>query len=215
MSNLVIWGCGGHGRVILDIAQAMAAFARIVFYDDAGLPGQTVSGMAVISGDVSQLRDLGLDSFVIAIGTNEARARCYARAIEAGLQPATCIHPTGWISPRAFLGAGTVVMPRVVVQTDARVGLNCILNTGVIVEHDCTIEDHVHLSPGVSLGGNVAIGPGAHLGTGAIAIPGARIGARAIVGAGAVVLSEIPPDVTAVGVPARIIRQHHGERNAT
>jgi acetyltransferase-like isoleucine patch superfamily enzyme len=41
------------------------------------------------------------------------------------------------------------------------------------------------------------------LGVGAAVVPGRRIGARTVVGAGAVVVHDLPPDVTAVGVPAR------------
>ena len=203
--RLVVWGSGGHGRVVFDVAAAMNCFESLAFYDDAGEPGRVVSGVEVITGGVERLRGLGFKELVVAIGLNEVRARCHSEANAAGLEMATCIHPTAWVSPFATIGAGTVVMPRVVVQSGASVGVDCILNTGVLVEHDCLIGDHAHLSPGVVLGGDVSVGMFAHVGTGAIAIPGARIGARATIGAGAVVRGSIPPSVTAVGVPARIL----------
>jgi acetyltransferase EpsM len=207
MANLIIWGCGGHGRVILDIARAMGCFEKIAFYDDRGTDGQFVSGVEVLSGGIHRMADLGFDLCVAGIGPNEIRAARYHDAISVKLQPTTCIHPTAWISGRASIGAGSVIMPRVVVQTDAKVGVNCILNTGVIVEHDCQIGDHAHLSPGVTLSGTVTVGEYAHLGAGAIAIPGAVVGARTIIGAGAVVLGQVPANVTAVGIPARVISQ--------
>ena len=92
-------------------------------------------------------------------------------------------------------------MPGVVVQVDALVGENCILNTGAIVEHDCIVADHVHLSPAVTLCGKVTVGSFTHLGAGVTVIPGIGIGARAVV------LQEIPSDSTAVGIPARVIKQ--------
>lgn len=204
MKNLLIWGAGGHGRVILDIARAMGTFGRIAFYDDS----EDVTGKVPverISGGFQEARRLGFDTFVVAIGPNATRARRFEEALATGMEAAICIHPTAWISPSAVIGEGTVVMPGVVMQTDSRVGVNCILNTGTIVEHDCVVGDHVHLSPGVTLCGNVTVGPLAHLGAGVTVIPGGSIGSGAVVGAGAVVLQEIPGGVTAVGVPARVI----------
>jgi len=50
------------------------------------------------------------------------------------------------------------------------------------------------------------IGDGACIGAGATVINGMEIGALAVIGAGAVVTRNIPPGVTAVGVPARITK---------
>jgi acetyltransferase-like isoleucine patch superfamily enzyme len=44
------------------------------------------------------------------------------------------------------------------------------------------------------------------VGMGALVLPERRVGANAIVGAGAVVTRHLPDGVTAVGVPARVIR---------
>jgi acetyltransferase-like isoleucine patch superfamily enzyme len=46
----------------------------------------------------------------------------------------------------------------------------------------------------------------AFLGIGAKVIPGVKIGAGTTVGAGAVVIEDLPENVTAVGVPARVIK---------
>lgn len=195
---LVIWGCGGHGRVVLDIARATGRFGECVFYADEPPSEQTINEAPVLA------RLPAAAAFIIAIGDNRIRQQRFEQALAAGLSPAVCIHPTAVISPYARIGAGTVIMPLSVVQTGAVIGLNCILNTASIVEHDCAVGDHVHLSPGVALGGNVSIADRAHLGVNASARPGCRIGADAIVGAGSVVIAEIPPDCTAHGVPARV-----------
>jgi sugar O-acyltransferase (sialic acid O-acetyltransferase NeuD family) len=191
----VIWGCGGHARVVHDVARAMNVFDQTAFHDD---------DPATATLSVSQLSQAGFEEFIIAIGANSTRASRFDEALRAGLRPAVCVHPTAWVSPDASIGVGTVIMARAVVQSNARVGKNCIINTGAIVEHDCTIGDHTHLSPSATLGGAVIVGEYVHMGIGAIALPGSCIGDRAVIGAGAVVLREIPADVTAVGVPARI-----------
>ena len=44
------------------------------------------------------------------------------------------------------------------------------------------------------------------LGGGVILLPGVTVGANTVVGAGAVVTKDLPPNVVAVGTPARVIR---------
>jgi maltose O-acetyltransferase len=52
----------------------------------------------------------------------------------------------------------------------------------------------------------ITIGHNAWLGGGVIVGPGVTIGENTVVGAGAVVTRDLPPDVLAVGVPARVVR---------
>jgi maltose O-acetyltransferase len=52
----------------------------------------------------------------------------------------------------------------------------------------------------------IAIGANAWLGGGVIVLPGMRIGENTVVGAGTVVTRDLPPNVVAVGNPARVVR---------
>jgi maltose O-acetyltransferase len=52
----------------------------------------------------------------------------------------------------------------------------------------------------------IVIGDNVWLGGGVIVLPGVTIGANTVVGAGAVVTRDLPPDVVAVGNPARVLR---------
>jgi sugar O-acyltransferase (sialic acid O-acetyltransferase NeuD family) len=208
MSDLVLWGAGGHGKVVLDIARAMGGFKMISFLDDAcEEPAHEFCGCPVFGAGryLQLLKAKGRSQYVVSIGRNEVRATCFQRAFDHGLLPATLVHPSAVISQSARLGAGTVVMAKVVINAGALIGKNCIVNTAAVVEHDCRIGDHVHLSPGVLLGGGVTVHSFAHLGIGAIALPGAEVGERAIVGAGAVVVNSVPADATVVGIPARAL----------
>jgi acetyltransferase EpsM len=203
--KLLLWGAGGHAKVVLDIALATQAFTDIGFLDDAGKKGAWFRGYPILGGLECLPSLAGPPYFLIAIGDNRIRASRYAAAAGAGLTAATLVHPSAIVSPSATMGEGTVVMPRAVVNADARVGRNCIVNTGAIVEHDCVIGDHVHISPGAVLGGSVRVGDFTLVGTGAHALPGAVIEEGAVVGAGAVVLDRVPAYATAVGVPAKVV----------
>jgi len=206
MSDLVLWGAGGHGKVVLDVARAMGRFGTISFIDDAcERPGREFCDCQVFEASryLQLLKGKGCSQYLVSIGKNEMRAACFQRALEHGLLPVRLVHPSAVISESARLEDGTVVMARVVINAGAQIGKNCILNTAAVVEHDCRVGDHVHLSPGVLLGGGVTVHSFAHVGLGAIALPGAEIGEGAIVGAGAVVLGSVPSGTTVVGIPAR------------
>jgi sugar O-acyltransferase (sialic acid O-acetyltransferase NeuD family) len=206
MNGLLIWGAGGHGKVVLDVAQATQIWDTIAFIDDCWSAGKTeFMGLPVLGAreQLPLLLDRGYSEFIVAIGVNVSRAKCFAEALARGFLPATMVHPTSVVSRSALIGPGTVVMPRAVVNAGSVIGEDSIINTGAVVEHDCVVGSHVHLSPGVVLGGGVRIGAYAHVGLSATVLPHAEIGEFATIGAGAVVLHSVVPGETVVGVPAR------------
>ncbi|EMO8691087.1 TPA: serine O-acetyltransferase [Streptococcus pyogenes] len=109
------------------------------------------------------------------------------------------IHPGAQIAPGVFIdhGAGLVI------------GETAIIEKGVMLYH------------GVTLGGtgkdcgkrHPTIRQGALISAHAQVIGPIDIGANAKVGAAAVVLSDVPEDVTVVGVPAKIVRVHGQKDN--
>lgn len=221
--RLLIWGAGGHGKVVADTAIALCKYREIAFIDDDPTRlGQRVIGIPVIGASTDLAGRLtGWEEAFIAIGDNGRRADAWRRVKRLGYRIATLQHPLAAISPFASVAEGTLVMPRAVINANAIVGKYCIVNSGAIVEHDCIVEDGAHISPAVSISGGAWVGECAHLGIGSIVLPGVRIGKRAVIGAGGVVCHDLPADVLAVGVPARIVRyqnhedpsfdsQHHG-----
>jgi serine O-acetyltransferase len=96
----------------------------------------------------------------------------------------------------AEFGPGLVLLHStgVVINGQVRGGAN------VYIYHQVTIGAERRQSP--ILGNNVFIGAGAKI-IGSIAIgDGARIGANAVV------IDDVPPHCTAVGIPARVVRRH-------
>ena len=88
----------------------------------------------------------------------------------------------------------------------SRIGNNVIINTGAIVEHENIIEDSAHIGPGAVLAGKVTVKKETFIGIRVAVKEYITIGKNVTVGAGAVVLEDIPDNVVAVGIPAKIIK---------
>lgn len=135
-------------------------------------------------------------------------------------------HPD-WIDESAYVAEG------VVVRGDVRIGPESSVWFGAVVRGDtervrigarsnvqdlavvhcdpgypCEIGDGVTIGHGAVVHGAL-VGDGALIGIRAVVLNGAKIGAGSLIGAGAVVTegTEIPPNVLAVGTPARVIRE--------
>ncbi len=208
--RFLVWGGGGHGKVVADLLGAAGhQVIGFVDRDEAKLNRPLeLGGADVVLGEGELLAHVGagaypegIDAVALAIGDNGVRQRCL---VVLGTLPAPpLVHPRSLVSPSAVLGRGTVVLPGAVVNAGARIGAGGIINSGVIVEHDCSIADAVHVSPGAVLSGGVHVGERSWIGAGATVIQGIKVGADAIVGAGAVVIRDVPDGATVVGVPAR------------
>lgn len=203
-----VYGSGGHARVITEILILSGVEVVALLDDDESRVGIHVMSCPIVRADVAldTLIDQGIEYGIVGIGDNRIREEKAALVRQSGYRLIGAVHPTAVISSTAELEPGTAVMAKAVVNPGARVGENCILNTGCIVDHDCLIGLNVHLSPGVNLGGNVTIGDRTHIGIGASVLNNIAIGSDVVVGGGAVVIRDLPDGVTAVGVPAKIIK---------
>lgn len=206
---LVIVGCGGFGREVWSIAQAINAvsptFDLMGFVDDDPAPAhrEALERLdAALLGGLSWL-DHSDPKFhaVIGIGSGPVRRSLDQRWPDRTW--ATLIHPDATVGHDVRLSPGVVLAPGARVSTAVRIGRHVHLDQNATVGHDCVLKDYSRLNPQACVSGNVRIGPEAAVGASATVLQGLDVGDSAIVGAGAVVTRHVPPTATVKGVPAR------------
>ena len=192
---MYLFGASGHAKVIMDILTASGQKVDALIDDNEKV--NELNGYKVLHGvtDASPI--------IVSIGVNAIRKKIVEKLTgEFG----TAIHPSAIGSPSAKIGEGTVVMAGAIINAEAGMGKHCIINTGASVDHECVIGDYCHIAPHATLCGQVHVGEGSMVGVGSCAIPCVNIGSWCTIGAGAAVVKDIPDGVTAVGVPAQVIK---------
>lgn len=210
--RIFIFGCGGFGRevlqAILDLSASGLAIECAGFIADKSYnPPGDINGIPVYT-DLCNY-DSESDGLVIAVGSSCERKKVFERIVSQcpNIKFPSIIHPRAWIGNNVKIGDGSIVCAGCLITTDIEIGSHVHVNIGSTVGHDAEIGDFVTLSPSVNISGGVVLNEGCEIGTGSIFIPKVKMGEWSITGAGAVVTKDMPGNITAVGLPARIISE--------
>lgn len=197
-SALIIFGGGGHGKILIDLIRA-AGIYRIVGIIDDGLPaGSEVLDVPVLGGakDLEEWRDRGIGlaaNGVGGIGNVGVRLKIFDLLSKAGYAFPILLHPSAVVERSATLEAGVQILAMAYVGGAVRIGFGSILNAGVIVSHDSVLGRVVNLSPGATLAGKVYVEDHAQIGMRATVNVGITVGAGALLGNGCTVKADVPP----------------------
>jgi len=209
-NQIVVYGAGGHAKTVLETIRAEGKYRVIgLLDDDETTHGGTFYGYRVLGGreQLAQIQAQGISKWIVAIGDNLKRAESAQLLVDTGFQLVRAIHPTATLLRGSRIGEGTVVLINAFVGADALIGDNAIVSIGVVVGHDSIVGSLVQLCPGVKLAGGARIGDCAFIGMGAVVLSKVSVGRQAVVGANAVVINDLPDGVTAVGIPAQVIKR--------
>jgi sugar O-acyltransferase (sialic acid O-acetyltransferase NeuD family) len=176
--KLVIWGAGGHAKVVADIMSLRGEYVIAGFLDDVA-PGSNPRkflGAPLYHGlgDLDRFHGTDVRFLILALCDCCARLALSEITRARGWWFPTAVHPSAVIANSAAIGAGTVVAAGAVVNPEVRMGEHVIVNISASIDHECVIGDAAHIGPGAHLAGRVTVGRAAAIGIGASVLPGSH-----------------------------------------
>jgi serine O-acetyltransferase len=188
--NTGLRDAGSQGPRFLE---ALLADARVA----AAYRGERTEFRSRLDGIVQALRLMLQTDAFLALAAYRLKARL--RALRIPILPALA-HRLAMVSAQISIADAAIVHPGVLIP-----------HGQVVIQGRSEIEAFVTLHPWVTVGpiGGRTAGPkirwGTQIGTGAKVLGEIELGAYARVGTNAVVLDEVPPNTTVVGMPARAV----------
>jgi UDP-N-acetylbacillosamine N-acetyltransferase len=198
--EIIIFGCGGHSRSVVDVLLSDRPSARLIFVDEAAKPEETLFGFPVLCHFSKKEHQ-----YFFAIGDNDKRQKKY---LEIGPE-----HLLTIISSKAYLGRdikldkGVFAGNFVHIGPEATIGANTILNNACIIEHEVCIGSHCHIGPRAVISGRSKINDSVFVGAGATIKDFISVCSNVTIGAGAVIVKDITEPGTYVGCPGKRIKR--------
>jgi len=193
--KIVIFGCGGHSRSVVDILLSNTKDINLIFVDENAREGEQLFGFPIYKH-----YDISDEKIFICIGDNYKRSQIFNLYLKKEI--------INIISKKTHLGFGTQIGKGCFIGNFVhlgpfvRIGDNTIANNGAIIDHEVTIGNHCHIAPNATISGRSVVGDYVFIGVGATVIDKVSICSNVIIGAGAVVTKDITEPGTYVGVPA-------------
>src|SRR5690606_28187303 len=152
MSRIVVFGCAGHAKVVIDAIECAGRYEVLGIIAPAKAERTTWCGYPVLGADsiLPQLRRGEPDlAAIVAIGDNRLRRRVVDTAVELvpDLAFVPVIHPAARVARSAVIGPGAFVAAGATICADARVGAHAIVNTNASVDHDCRLGPCCSVGP--------------------------------------------------------------------
>ncbi len=204
--SIILVGGGGHCKSVIDVIETHQTYEIAGIVDQENMIGKEICGYRIIGSDaelplISRLHT----NFMITVGqikSSAVRTKIFEILQNLKVNMPVIVSPLGHVSDRATISDGTIVMHYAMVNAEAKVGRNCIINSRALIEHDCIIGDQTQISTGAIVNGNVKVGNHCFIGSGAVLVQGIEIADYTVIAAGAVVTKSILQQGIYAGVPA-------------
>ncbi len=206
MNDIILVGAGGHSVSVVD--SAIRAGFNVCGFIDEYKHDKTFLDRPIFSPRIQDIENYNKYLYFIAIGDVHIRKRWFEKLQSLELTIPNIIDPSAIVSDFTEIGTGNFIGKMAIVVAGSKIGNNNLINSKALIEHRCTIGEHTNLSTGSIINGEVVVEDGVYLGSGAICNGQIKLGKYSVVGSGSVVLKDVEPFTTVVGVPAKIIKRN-------
>lgn len=207
---LGIYGAGGLGREVLDLARIINGRVKIwedfIFID--GEPGNDVNGVKVYSYNEAIEQFRGKLEVSMGIGEPAVREKLFTKLEKDGIEVATLIHPDVYVPDTTVIGKGVTIQMGNFISCNVKIEDYVYIQPHANISHNDVLKKGCMVSGFCNLAGGVTVGEFTYLGISSCYKEGISIGDYTIVSMGSVVHKDVPAEVIVMGNPARPIMKN-------
>lgn len=208
MKDLIVFGAGDLGKfIVYNIKMFDDDYNLLGFMDeDVNKVGGELCGLPIFDIDYLQSNKIDDLCIVIAMSSPAAKEAISKKLKSYSVKFPNFISPNSWLSKGVKIGQGVLIFPENSINFETEIGDFVTINAGCSIGHNVTIGQYSTLAPAVNLAGFTKIEEKANLGIGCSSIQKVKIGSCSIIGGQAMLIKDVEPGRTVVGVPAKIIK---------
>ncbi len=211
---MIIAGAAGHAQEVLEVFLQQNKKDPVFFDDTLTVsPALLFNRFQILKSFEEAEKYLRASpEFILGTGSPKLR-RWFAKQLQA-IGGKMCSVIAVNISMGSFnvsVGKGVNIMNGAFISNNVSIGEGALINARAMIHHDSCIGNYCEIGPASVIPGKCCIGEDTVFGAGVVLRPNLTVGSNVIIGAGSVVIQNIPDNVTAAGVPARIIKQNKTE----
>lgn len=174
MKKIILIGSGGHAKACIDVIESMGIFRILGLIDNNFKIGTKVLGYSIIGSDkdlpilAKKYRHLNCHIAIGSIKNQKIRQNLFIKTKKLGLIFPPLISNESYVSKYSKIDEGSIIMHHALVNSNAFIGKNCIINTKSLIEHDCKIGDHSQISTGTIVNSTVNVGKRCFIGSNSV-----------------------------------------------
>ncbi len=188
MEKILILGCGGHCKSVIDVIEGQEKWNIFGLIGRNDEVGEKVFNYPVIGtdNDLIFLRKKCENSFVAVgqIGLDNLRETLIQKLIKLKYSIPKLISKYSIVSSNSIIEMGCYIGHGALINAGSTINSHTIINSNVTIEHDALIGSFCHISPGAIINGGVSIGNNSFIGSGVIIREGIQIPPNTVISAG-------------------------------
>ena len=211
MHDVLIVSAGGFGRSMLNTIKSDPANNvewRVIGFLDSRTELAAACSLPILGDPLTYRYDpdaVPRQEFLCALGDPAQRRRFAAPLLAQGARFMNLRHGLRDASG-ITMGQGCMFESEVRMGVDTQMGDFVIIQSTTVIGYEVKIGSYTTIGSFVFVGGRAQIGNDVIIHPHATILPGKKVGDGAVIGAGAVVMSDVPPGVTMIGNPAKVFR---------
>ncbi len=173
MKNIVIFGSGGHAKVILsEILKLNTKYKFFGFVDNSKKIGSTIVKIKKKKFKIINLEKIKSKNVygIIGIGDNYLRYKEFKKisGVFKKIKWESIISKNSLVDKNTKIGKGSIILSNTFISTGTQIKDHCIINSSNSIDHDNIFNNFSSSGPGVITGGTVHVDKFSHLGIGCV-----------------------------------------------